>query len=169
MEVRPALLVCVVAAAPALGGCWSSGFVRTDPQYVARPAATAPEIFAERNPERHYRSVGYLEVNADAVVTENKIRSLAAREGRKLGCQVLIDRRLLSSTMFMNLRLALRATILVAHDGDHGPPKGASPSGSSGSSGGGNSGGSTGSPDRGSSAAGGWLRREFLCGFYVDS
>lgn len=157
-RVAPALLVSF-----ALTGCYTATFVASDSGYIVRPGSTSPQIFSDRRPEARYRVVGFVRVEADPAVSDASVRSAAISEGRRAGCQILIDKRLLSSGPFDRLRLALGAAALVAHEGDESRP---TPSAGDHSGGGKGDESKTGGGRLDGAASGSWQVHEFACGIF---
>jgi len=133
-----------------MSGCYSSHFVATGKP--AAPSTVAPEVFTDSRPARAFHSIGWVEVEADPMISEATVRKVAAREGQRRGCEVLVERRLMPvSSLFRNLRQSLPSSVLVAHDGDE--PR----------SGGGQA---QGGSQSGRSDPTAWRHREFACGVF---
>jgi hypothetical protein len=155
--------ILAFAYGASLCGCWSVGFVSTDPGAIKHSSAK-PSFYVDERPREPYRPIGYVWVESDPIVSESKIRAIAEAEGARAGCHVLVDRRLLAGAM-SNLRLIFGSTVFLAHNEGTSERAPASASGGTGTSSGSstrdNSAAGAGARSSGSNA---WARREFVCG-----
>jgi hypothetical protein len=95
MSVRRSVLASTVISAGwllGLPGCIGTNFVQTDRSHVPHDVGSLPETYVDRLPPRHYHSVGIIEVTAATATGLNVILAAAAKKGKEVGCDVVVDR-----------------------------------------------------------------------------
>jgi hypothetical protein len=80
----PGLLAVAVAVAAC--GVGPARFVKNDPAFEPRPAASDPQVFLDRRPPRAYQAVGVIQLRRG----EPLARAVAL--GREVGCDLLVAR-----------------------------------------------------------------------------
>jgi hypothetical protein len=73
-------------------GCLHAEFIQTDPSVILARKASRPRVYIDRLPERPYRSAGILELTFHASLSLRDVLEAAGDEGKKVGCDVVIDR-----------------------------------------------------------------------------
>lgn len=164
-------------AALAAVACSPARFVRTDDAYQEAEAAAAPAIFADKVPERAFRTVGLVEVTMAADADAGEVRAAAMQAGQRAGCQFLVEKGAGAPGAASAAPPLQRMAWIPAHE-DHGPPaprerdvrppppeRGERSSGADNSASGGRDGASGGPAGRAPAAE----RRtwQFLCGVYA--
>jgi hypothetical protein len=91
--MKRALLVLPVAIF-CLGGCMEANFFATDNAFQKGARHGAAEVFLDHLPPQPYRVVGLVEVNASDDTALHEVVEIARERGRKVGCDVLVEREI---------------------------------------------------------------------------
>lgn len=91
-RIRFAVGAFVLAAMAGCAGGLSTSFLRTDPRFKPAKREKMPPVYFDRLPAYPYRAVGIIEVRGGGSL--KSFVMAAARKGRAVGCDVVVERSL---------------------------------------------------------------------------